>query len=327
MKQFFVIKRNELGEIKCKQSKWLQKVITTTILFGVFIKVRSIGTQNLWNMARTEGLETYHSLVRFFHDHLEEPLWRIYRTIRFDERSIGIKASASNLEAERNALASMVIDYLSSTHPNQVDTAEKIAQIKELTKYGNVSMIIDDYASSVSSPIKEAMFGPLVQLVLIQVHKLKVDAEKSVVAMDQLMRANELNFQILALIPTVLFVGSSFVWLFRWWRPKLDPKIPLEIRSYFRDVAMVINTYNTDDDFSLSNEASSINHVTYIDIGKLVFGISTIHNLAEDLPSPTKQHILDDTAQLLDTHQNIPQKLEIVNRVYHHLSSFDQILK
>ncbi len=50
-------------------------------------------------------------------------------------------------------------------------------------------------------------FGPLARLFLIQVHKLKLDTEKTFVVMDQLLRANELNFQALAAIPALLVFG------------------------------------------------------------------------------------------------------------------------
>ena len=47
------------------------------------------------------------------------------------------------------------------------------------------------------------------QLLLIQTQVMKVDMESALMQMDQIMRANRLNFSLMACMPAVL-VGSSF---------------------------------------------------------------------------------------------------------------------
>ena len=47
------------------------------------------------------------------------------------------------------------------------------------------------------------------QLLLIQTQVMKVDMESALMQMDQIMRANRLNFSLMTCMPAVL-VGSSF---------------------------------------------------------------------------------------------------------------------
>ena len=51
-----------------------------------------------------------------------------------------------------------------------------------------------------------ALLGDLVRLILIQVQKTKVDVETAMVALDRLLKANELNFTLLTMLPAVLLL-------------------------------------------------------------------------------------------------------------------------
>jgi nuclear control of ATPase protein 2 len=46
--------------------------------------------------------------------------------------------------------------------------------------------------------------GDLARLVLIQVQKTKVDVEVAMAALDRLLKANELNFTLLTLVPAAV---------------------------------------------------------------------------------------------------------------------------
>jgi len=52
--------------------------------------------------------------------------------------------------------------------------------------------------------------GDLMQLLLIQTQVMKVDMESALLQMDQLMRANRLNFSLMAGLPALLAVFSLF---------------------------------------------------------------------------------------------------------------------
>ena len=58
------------------------------------------------------------------------------------------------------------------------------------------------------SPLQNMLGGDLMQLLLIQTQVMKVDMESALLQMDQIMRANRLNFSLMAGFPTLLAVVS-----------------------------------------------------------------------------------------------------------------------
>jgi len=59
------------------------------------------------------------------------------------------------------------------------------------------------------SPLQNMLGGDLMQLLLIQTQVMKVDMESALLQMDQIMRANRLNFSIMAGMPALIAVMLS----------------------------------------------------------------------------------------------------------------------
>lgn len=55
------------------------------------------------------------------------------------------------------------------------------------------------------------------RILLIQVQKTKVDMDLAMSALDQLLRSNELNFSVLALLPSLLGVWAAGTWVKGMW--------------------------------------------------------------------------------------------------------------
>lgn len=100
---------------------------------------------------------------------------------------------------ERESLGRMVGDYT-----GDAELAAKVAAS------GDCSAIMPDYEKAMSHPITSAVAGPLTRLLLIQVQKAKCDAAMGLSAVDKLVSANEINFQIISATPiVVLFYGTA----------------------------------------------------------------------------------------------------------------------
>src|SRR3990167_2473092 len=303
--------------VECKKSRWITYSMMGIVVIGVSIYIRSKGIEVILRSVDNTIIQWTDAVSRFFQNHIEEPLTKIYRTIRYDEASLGINASVENLESERQALATMVTNYISSAHPST--SAEILAEINIKALDGDVSMIISDYTESIRSPLREALFGPLLQLVLIQVHKLKVDAEKTVVVMDKLMRANELNFQILTLLPAVALFSVLVPWLFKLIRRKPSSRtLSLEFRKALRDVSIILNNKNRYSESALNKKDSQghDNSLTLEEYGKLAYSVNILQGLAYCLPLEERHLFLADAQKLLESSFTLHQKVAIVNRIY-----------
>lgn len=56
------------------------------------------------------------------------------------------------------------------------------------------------YEKNIQHPWYSLAFGDLLKVLLIQLQKLKVDVEEQMLTLNQLVRSNEVNFQILATV-------------------------------------------------------------------------------------------------------------------------------
>jgi len=323
MKIYLVELRREVKKRKYVTSSWIRNLSIALVITIVCMKVNAYGFWNLVSLVREEAASLLIVSSRFYQTRMKEPITRIYRTIRYDEVSLGINASVANLESERKALATMVVDYLTTIHPDTFKDSENLNDVYQTALDGDLSMIMEDYARAVKSPIQQLLFGELMQMVLIQVHKLKVDAEKGVVVMDQLMRANELNFQLLALFPAFLLVGVGFRWIYTKMYPGTSPVLITNIRHQFREVSRIINSYNTGK-FKNNVDKPSQKQMSFKDIGRLVYYINRVQILAKQLPPTEKQYLLSDSQELLDSTFSIPQKLVTVDRIYYNIGSINR---
>eukprot|EP01132_Coremiostelium_polycephalum_P005852 gene5852-7281_t len=145
--------------------------------------------------------DLYNAAIRFYKDHLEEPLLNIWSVIRYDKKTLTVTDPAS-LQSSMDSLTRMVVDY-------SVDTKSGFDKdlLVQLTEKGDISSIMKSYELNIRNPLKNIVFGDLVRLILIQVQKEKVDVDKAMIAIDKLLQANELNFQLLAAIPACLILG------------------------------------------------------------------------------------------------------------------------
>jgi hypothetical protein len=88
-----------------------------------------------------------------------------------------------------------------------------------------------------SNPILGVVTGELIQAFLIQVQKLKADVEEEMVGIDRLLRANELNLQIMATVPALIIASAGFIYarrLYRRWRRLGKGNPPREARAHLR---------------------------------------------------------------------------------------------
>ena len=80
------------------------------------------------------------------------------------------------------------------------------SELESLVRSGDLSVIYRRYEEQLQSPLRNMVVGDLVRLLLIQVQKSKVDLELAMTALDKLLKANELNFAILTVVPAGLLV-------------------------------------------------------------------------------------------------------------------------
>ncbi|CAM6083411.1 unnamed protein product [Calypogeia fissa] len=142
------------------------------------------------------------ALVSFTKEHVEQPLLAIrdelFETFRKRHNKADVVVEA---QLTQESLRRMLQDYVKQTTGN---VSEDLSQ-EELMK-----VMMTRYEDEVVHPLRNLLVGQLARALLIQVQKLKLDTERAMVELNQILRANEINFAMLAAFPAVLltlFVG------------------------------------------------------------------------------------------------------------------------
>jgi hypothetical protein len=149
-----------------------------------------VGGVLLWRHRQTlqeAGRAVRETVRNLYQERLVTPVVNIYKTVRYDDRMFQV-APLGELQRERTVLGRMVADYVGGAEREQI--------VREVTQSGEISRIMPDYEAAIQHPIRGALFGNMVQLLLIQVQKGKSDVSLSLSAVDRLLQMNELNVQV-----------------------------------------------------------------------------------------------------------------------------------
>ncbi|KAJ2636777.1 Nuclear control of ATPase protein 2, partial [Coemansia sp. RSA 1287] len=119
------------------------------------------------------------------------PLKHGYETIRYGKHTYSVMSDES-LASDFRSLEDMVIGFakrFSDVNPDDV---------RYRVEHGDLSDVMQVYSQEMQQPFRNAVFGDLVQAMLIQVQKVKVDVGQTMAALDKLLKSNELNFLLLS---------------------------------------------------------------------------------------------------------------------------------
>ncbi|KAF9915867.1 Nuclear control of ATPase protein 2 [Lobosporangium transversale] len=150
--------------------------------------------------------EAWDTAKRFVTDWVWEPTMRIMAIIRHtDEQGSLQMLGNESLKSDIASLERMVLDF---GKQNYHLGGQELASLSQAVHNGDISMIMRAYEQELKTPFKGAIVGNLVQTLLIQVQKTKVDVEVAMAALDKLLKANELNFAFLAVGPSLLLLWA-----------------------------------------------------------------------------------------------------------------------
>jgi hypothetical protein len=129
-------------------------------------------------------------------------------------------------------------------------------------------------------------------------------------ALDKLLQSNELNFGMLAIMPTLLITyGTANYFSNRWSSRQGSSKnqIKIQLHKELRDIHKILNN-------SLSNSKEDRVHPKYK--GKLLIHLNELRSLSGGLSIKGKLGLLEDIRELEANQFNIQQKLNIWQRCY-----------
>ncbi|KNC53580.1 uncharacterized protein AMSG_01290 [Thecamonas trahens ATCC 50062] len=248
-------------------------------------------------------VDMWETSVVFVQRRVVEPLRDIYATIRYDASKVGLM-SAQSLMADTESLKRMVADFVVE-HRNDADVDAVLAAAEA----GDITVVMREYETGIRKPIAGLLFGSMLRTILIQVQKQKVDVDRAMAALDQIMRSNELNFQLIAAIPALVVFG----WLFRATSGLVFSSAQsASTRSLHRELRLAVRRV----EIMLNDNMAETESLSLLEHGALVILVHKLWVLARRLPASVRSRFEDDIRMLLLTSHPIPRKLATLHRMY-----------
>ncbi|XP_073155117.1 protein DGS1, mitochondrial [Henckelia pumila] len=169
---------------------------------------RLMGSSDIDNWIR----EAKDSTISFWKDHVEQPILSIrdelFETFRKRQKSV---MELEELQLTSDSLHRMLLTFSEQTVGKKFPENASDQQMLEI--------VMTRYEKELMHPIQGLLSGELGRALLIQVQKLKLDIQEAMLELDQILRANEINFAILAALPA-FFLSLVLAMLVRAWFKK-----------------------------------------------------------------------------------------------------------
>ncbi|XP_076922729.1 protein DGS1, mitochondrial-like [Bidens hawaiensis] len=149
------------------------------------------------------------SVTVFMTDHVEQPLIAIrdelFETFRKRHRGV---MELEEVQLTSNSLHRMLLAFTEQTKGQKFPENASDQELLEI--------VMGRYEKELMHPIQNLLGGELARAMLIQIQKLKLDIETAMLELNQILRANEINFAILAALPA-FFLSLVVLMLLRAW--------------------------------------------------------------------------------------------------------------
>ncbi|KAL9234830.1 hypothetical protein vseg_009655 [Gypsophila vaccaria] len=167
---------------------------------------RLVGSPDIDNWIR----EAKESTISFWTEHVEHPLMSIRDELfdTFRKRHKGVM-EAEEVQLTANSLHRMLLAFCDQTNGQKFQEGASDQELLEI--------VMARYEKELMHPIKSIVGGgELPRAMLIQVQKLKLDIETAMLELDQILKANEINFAVLAALPAFIFIIGLVMFLRSW---------------------------------------------------------------------------------------------------------------
>ncbi|EXJ92867.1 hypothetical protein A1O3_01421 [Capronia epimyces CBS 606.96] len=263
---------------------------------------------------RAEILQWFRELgqttIDFWTNWVVEPTKKLIGTIRHDEQSEIAIQSRESLNADRESLERMVVDFAVQHPDNGIKLTEtQVTELRAKVREGDLTPVLKAYEREMQNPIKNAIAGDLIRTLLIQVQKTKVDVEVAIGGIDSLLKSQELLFGFVGIAPGVLISFGLIRWLgasFGGRKGLQQGQKKGEAIRLIRNIDRTLTSSDLDDDGIISEE----NHGLLLCEAHLLRQRATLV-----LPRSIQREFLEDLDDLLDVKAGVHRQINALRRL------------
>ena len=239
----------------------------------------------------------------------------IYHTIRYEDHRLSLGIDENSIESSENSLQRMVELFMSKKRPDLSEA--QMREIGEMAKRGDLQPVMPYYEEQIMSPLSNALFGDVVTLLLIQIQKQKTDVEKAMSSLDQIMKANEINFQALAVFPAVflVYLAGTGVYHFLFTRDRTKKIYQQIYRALLQVEKMFLLAV-----YDGETQQTTVETLEFL--GKIIVSLQEFQDTSLGRLSTQKlKTMFEDFGDLADTSLSIKQKLSILKRIFRQINT------
>jgi uncharacterized protein YihD (DUF1040 family) len=189
------------------QQRWFR---TTLLVAGASYSAYWLSKADNRQALRVLAGEVVASAQSFYHEHLSGPIRTIIDEL-FYSRSSVIADEAALLDS-REALKAMLGNFNAriATNPaalGRLPPDLRSADLQALASQLDMRTVSETLVRDVQKPLVSVVNGDLVECLLIQIAFLKKEILTAMGALDQVMKENQFNLQLMATVPAILVLG------------------------------------------------------------------------------------------------------------------------
>ncbi|KAF0852175.1 mitochondrial Complex V (CV) Nca2 regulatory protein (Atp6 and Atp8 expression) [Andalucia godoyi] len=253
--------------------------------------------------------EAKEALSRFFREHVYDPLHNLYEFVRYDKHKALIDQSSVDLSEE--ALRNMVKDFVRDSSDPLKQVKFTVESVENSVSEGQLlAPIVEAYEGEIRHPIRNLAFGDLPRLILIQIQKQKLDVERTLLALDHLLRNNEINLELVAMTPAFLVV-SFLMYQVLTYRRKTDRRVFEMIRVSLLSIERVLNRSLHS---GLSEHDQGIVILGFHRVRLLITWETDVSEYFEK--EGGRELLLDDLHEIVSPALTVTQRLNVVQRMF-----------
>ncbi|KAI9268395.1 ATP synthase regulation protein NCA2-domain-containing protein [Helicostylum pulchrum] len=246
-----------------------------------------------------------------------KPVLKVYETIRLKDQRLSI-LSKQGLQSDLDSLERMMLGFAKDNlRLSELELSRLASDIRE----GDMSVLLKEYEKEIKNPLKNVIAGDLLQTMLIQVQKTKVDVDLAMSALDKLLKSNELNFAFLAVAPSMLLTWASVSWLKNTFQGRSQQKMKktgLPMRETLRRIERQLIHDSTElNEWTVSGEEDRANQAECEAQGILLCEVHLLRAYACSLPlrNSTRARFMEDVRDLENTDLTSEQKIQTIARM------------
>ncbi|CAI5478786.1 unnamed protein product [Closterium sp. Yama58-4] len=177
----------------------------------------------------------WRAVTGFVTDHIWQPLSAISAELfhTFSDQQRG-NVSMHDVQASTDSLRRMLLTFVEKTQPLAIDSSSSSSSSN--TSGGTcgssgsgttgaadasvgagvpsesdlMAVVMREYEKDMANPLTHLLTGRLAEALLIQVQRMKLHIETAMLELEQILRANQINFALLTALPALLLLSGLF---------------------------------------------------------------------------------------------------------------------